>query len=139
MKRILVVESNFSSAHLYKNEAMTEKENQKSFGRCFTEHGHGHNYKIEVGFLISPEATDAKVVKSKKLLETDLKKLTTKLDHEHLNFVVPEFKTIIPTTENILLYFEKKILSLKLKNQLAFIKLFEMENLYSEKYYVTVY
>ena len=61
------------------------------------------------------------------------------LDHEHLNFVIPEFKTTVPTTENILLYFEKKILSLKLKNQLAFIKLFEMENLYSEKYYVTVY
>lgn len=139
MKRILVVESNFSSAHLYKNDAMTEKENQKAFGRCFTEFGHGHNYKIEVGFLIPTESKDSEVVKSKQILATNLGKLTTQLDHEHLNFVVPEFKKTIPTTENILLYFEKKILSLKLKNQLAFIKLFEMENLYSEKYYVTVY
>lgn len=139
MKRILVVSSNFSSAHLYKNDDMTVAENKKAFGRCYTDHGHGHNYKLEAGFLISPELNDHDVLKTKDALDQSVISLTTVLDHEHLNFVIPEFKKTVPTTENILLYFEKKILALKLKNKLAFIKLFEMENLYSEKYYVTVY
>ncbi|MBC7467356.1 MAG: 6-carboxytetrahydropterin synthase [Bdellovibrio sp.] len=139
MKRILVVSSNFSSAHLYKNDDMTDAQNRRAFGRCYTDHGHGHNYKLETGFLIDPKLSEDEVMKTKNALEQSILSLTTVLDHEHLNFVIPEFQKTVPTTENILLYFEKKLLALKLKNKLAFIKLFEMENLYSEKYYVTVY
>jgi len=138
MKRILIIESGFSSAHLYKNEKMTVAENKKAFGRCYTDYGHGHNYKIEVGFLIDEKLSETKLLTEKSNLDSEIKKLTTVLDHEHLNFVIPEFKTVIPTTENILLYFEEKISNLRLRNKLAFIKLFEMDNLYSEKYYVTV-
>lgn len=137
MKRILILKSQFSSAHKYENPKFSEAENKKVFGRCFTDHGHGHNYKIEIGFLIPPKASDENVVNINLQLQNELKLLTEKLDHEHLNFVIPEFKEIIPTTENILIYFEKKIANLKLKYSLAFIKLFEMENLWSEKYYVT--
>lgn len=137
MKRILILQSHFSSAHKYQNPKFTDAENKKIFGRCFTNHGHGHNYKIEVGFLIAPQTNDEKIKKINIELQNELMQLTEKLDHEHLNFVIPEFKEIIPTTENILLYFEKKISGLKLKYSLAFIKLFEMENLWSEKYYVT--
>ena len=117
---------------------MTVAENKKAFGRCYTDYGHGHNYKIEVGFLIDEKLSETKLLTEKSNLDSEIKKLTTVLDHEHLNFVIPEFKTVIPTTENILLYFEEKISNLRLRNKLAFIKLFEMDNLYSEKYYVTV-
>lgn len=139
MKRILIVSSDFSSAHLYKNDQFTEAENKKAFGRCYTDFGHGHNYKIETGFLIDSKTADKELLKVKHNLENQIFKLTDVLDHEHLNFVIPEFKTKVPTTENILLYFETKIKNLNLKNKLAFIKLFESENLSSEKYYVTVY
>jgi 6-pyruvoyltetrahydropterin/6-carboxytetrahydropterin synthase len=139
MKRLLVITSEFSSAHFYKDESMTVNENKKAFGDCYTEFGHGHNYKIEAGFEVKPSLKDRDLVKTKTYLEKSVTDLTNALDHEHLNFVIPEFKKRIPTTENILLYFEKKILDLKLKNNLAFIKLFESENLYSEKSYVTVY
>lgn len=137
MKRILVVHSAFSSAHFYKNDSFTETENRKHFGRCYTSYGHGHNYQIEVGFLIKSKIKNQTLQALKIQLDKKITKLTYKLDHEHLNFVIPEFKKVIPTTENILLYFEKKISALDLKNQLAFIKLFEMENLWSEKHYVT--
>ena len=137
MKRTLVLDSNFSSAHLYRNDSFSKKENQKHFGRCYTDHGHGHNYKIEVGFKIAEKIKDHKLIELKKTLHTKLKKLTDPLDFEHLNFVIPEFKDVVPTTENILLYFEKKLNELKLKNKLVFIKLYETENLWSEKYYVT--
>lgn len=137
MIRTLVLDSNFSSAHLYRNDSFSKKENQKHFGRCFTDYGHGHNYKIEVGFKIAEKTKDTELVRLQKDLHKKLKSLTNPLDFEHLNFVIPEFKNVVPTTENILLYFEKKISELKLKNKLVFIKLFETENLWSEKYYVT--
>ena len=137
MKRTLVLDSNFSSAHLYERKSFTKKENQKIFGRCFSEHGHGHNYKIEVGFKISPTAKDSELINLEKSLKQRLVKLTNPLDFSHLNYMIPEFKDTVPTTENILLYFEEKLIRLKLKNKLVFIKLFETENLWSEKYYVT--
>ena len=137
MKRTLILESQFTAAHFYKNDAFTEKENKKHFGKCFTKHGHGHDYRLEVGFQISPTSTDAKLTAARDHLQKQLKKLTLRLDHQHLNFDVPEFKKTIPTTENILLYFEKKISALKIKNELIFIKLFETKDLWSEKYYVT--
>ncbi len=137
MTRILVLQDEFSSAHLYHNKSLSQAENKENFGRCFTKYGHGHNYKISIGFVINPKLSQDNLENLNKILKVKLKKLTSVLDHEHLNFVVPEFKTTIPTTENILLYFEKSFLDLKLKNDLAFIKLFESENLWSQKYYVT--
>ncbi len=137
MKRILIVAAHFTAAHFYKNDSMTEAENKKTFGKCFTPHGHGHDYKIEVGFHVASELTDATLLKSRNELQQELKQLTDQLDYQHLNFDVPEFKKAIPTTENILLYFEKKLSQLKLKNKLVFIKLFETKDLWSEKYYVT--
>ncbi len=137
MKRILILHSSFSSAHKYENLNFSKAQNQKSFGRCYSEHGHGHNYKIEVGFAVPTKTTEAELEKNHFILQQQLTKLTWKLDHQHLNFDINEFKSIIPTSENILLYFENKLRNLKLKNSLVFIKLFEMENLWSEKYYVT--
>ncbi len=137
MKRTLILDSHFTAAHFYKNDTFTEKENKKHFGKCFTEHGHGHDYKLEVGFRIPLTLTEVKLNKSREQLQQHLKKLIEGLDYKHLNFDISEFKTTVPTTENILLYFEKKISRLSIKNQLIFIKLFETKDLWSEKYYVT--
>ena len=137
MKRILILGSSFSSAHKYENPNFTLAQNKKNFGRCFTAYGHGHNYKIEVGFVMEKSPNENQDEKVRLHLQHELKLLTQVLDHEHLNFVIPEFKDLVPTTENILLYFEKKISMLKLEFNLAFIKLFEADDLWSQKYYVT--
>ena len=99
MKTITWIESRFSCAHFYKQIAMSDSENLKIFGKCFTEYGHGHNYKLQVGF--KGEANEN--------LEQIVKGVVQKIDHEHLNFVIDEFKTTIPTTENISLYLLQKI------------------------------
>lgn len=137
MKRTLVIDAQFTAAHFYKNDNFTEKENKKHFGKCYTRHGHGHDYRVEVGFRIAPALPDGKLLQTRDELQQKLQIVTKKLDYRHLNFDIPEFKKQIPTTENILLYFEDKISKLKIKNQLIFIKLFETKDLWSEKYYVT--
>lgn len=125
---ILTLKSGFSSAHLYHQPAWSSEENLKNFGRCFTEHGHGHNYTLEVGFHINP----AQVKEKLEEYNTLLKQLTSVLDHEHLNFVIPEFQTTIPTTENIALYFLEKLKATLSEKEIAHIRLYEMNDLWTE-------
>ncbi len=93
----------FSSAHLYRNDKWNNATNGSVFGRCFTEHGHGHNFTLEA-FLEGPiDSTTGLLVN---LIDVDkiLKDVTNPLDHQHLNFDVPFFARHIPTTENIARY-----------------------------------
>ncbi|KHD88757.1 MAG: 6-pyruvoyl tetrahydropterin synthase [Bdellovibrio sp. ArHS] len=125
---MLVLKSPFSSAHLYQQPLWSPEENTKTFGRCYTEHGHGHNYKLEVAFQIR----DSEITEQKKELQKLLDSLTRALDHEHLNFVIPEFKTQIPTTENIALYFLNKLKERGRDKDVAYLRLYEMDNLWTE-------
>lgn len=124
MTKTLVLSENFAAAHLYHQKAWSEAENQACFGKCFTEHGHGHNYRFEVG-LIEPKAPREELIKA-------VKATTNLLDHQHLNFVIPEFKDLIPTTENIALYLLKKLQERSPGEKISYIKLFEMNDLWVE-------
>ena len=125
---ILVLKSTFSSAHFYAQEKWDEVQNKKTFGRCYTPYGHGHNYILEVGFKTSAESWQQDQDKYSVVLA----KLTDKLDHEHLNFVIPEFKNKVPTTENIAVYFQDRLHETLGNNRITNIKLFEMDNLWTE-------
>lgn len=125
---ILILKSPFSSAHFYSQPRWSEEKNKQTFGRCFTPYGHGHNYALEVGFI----ATEDSYLSDKDLYQKKLKALTDTLDHEHLNFVLPEFKDKNPTTENIALYFLDKLKETISEKNISYIKLFEMDNLWTE-------
>lgn len=110
MKMNLVLETRFSSAHFYKQSKWSEEKNLSEFGRCFTEFGHGHNYRALVEWEISKDDIIEEIRKQ-------LDAVISKIDHEHLNFVIPEFKNKVPTTENLCEYLRKEIeksISLKL-------------------------
>lgn len=125
---ILSLKSPFSSAHLYAQPRWDATQNERAFGRCYTPYGHGHNYVLEVGF----HAGNEDILSAKRFYETLMQELTHRLDHEHLNFVIPEFKERIPTTENIALYFLEKLKGSIPEKQIAFVRLYEMDNLWTE-------
>lgn len=125
---ILTLSSSFNSAHLYHQPQWTDEKNREVFGRCFTPHGHGHNYTLEVKFYVTSSSYTFDQVRFKKILT----KLTSVLDHEHLNFVIPEFKEKIPTSENIALYFLNKLKSEIPLEVLHGVKLYETETLWTE-------
>lgn len=93
----------FSAAHRYYRPEWSEAENRARFGACANEHGHGHNYELEVtvrgaideetGFCVDLATLDA-------LLHEHV---VAPLDHQHLNHAVPEFGAgmRVPTTENV--------------------------------------
>lgn len=121
MRKTIVLESRFSSAHFYKQTKWTEKKNQAEFGRCYTEFGHGHNYRLLAEWETSPSFDVTK-------LRDQLNQVISKIDHEHINFVIPEFKNKVPTTENVCEYLRKEIekaISLKLVQ----LELFEDEDI----------
>lgn len=124
MTSTILLESHFSSAHLYHQPQWSDQKNTEVFGRCFTKHGHGHNYKLVAEF----EAPDDVLALRQKLDE-----VVKALDHEHLNFVIPEFKNKIPTTEVICEYFRDKIQS-QIPIRLLNLELFETEDIGSSLY-----
>lgn len=125
---ILSLKSPFSSAHFYAQPLWDKTQNETTFGRCYTPYGHGHNYVLEVGFLLK----DSDLPQKKNQYQNLLTQLTTRLDHEHLNFVIPEFKNKVPTTENIALYFLEKLKMSVSEKDLSYIRLYEMDNLWTE-------
>lgn len=125
---ILILKSPFSSAHFYAQSRWSEEKNKQKFGRCYTPYGHGHNYVLEVGF----KTNEQDFLQDKEFYQETLKKLTDHLDHEHLNFEIPEFKSKNPTTENIALYFLDKLKDTISEKNISYIKLFEMDNLWTE-------
>jgi 6-pyruvoyltetrahydropterin/6-carboxytetrahydropterin synthase len=93
----------FAAAHRYHRPDWSEQKNRQVFGACNNPHGHGHNYRLEVTVQAPvDEATGF----SMDLMELDrilADEVVAPLDHQHLNFAVPEFADgrLIPTCENI--------------------------------------
>lgn len=85
-------EVSFSCAHFYHQPKWSIEKNNLEFGKCFSQFGHGHDYRLVV---YSAPSSD---------LNAALNALKEHLDHKHLNFMIEYFKTNIPTTENICLY-----------------------------------
>jgi 6-pyruvoyltetrahydropterin/6-carboxytetrahydropterin synthase len=98
----------FSSAHRYFSSKLSEEENKKTFGACYTAYGHGHNYVLEAHFE-GPIDPQTGMVMNLREIDQIMKKAIEPLDHHHINFDVPEFKEKVPTTENIAVYCYEKI------------------------------
>jgi len=133
--------SHFSSAHRYFQPALSESENEWIFGQCYTPHGHGHNYELEVTVGGDIDAKTGMVIN---LVELDkiIKEVTTPLDHHHLNQDVPYFSernergiAIVPTTENIARYCWLEIEKRLPKTcKLVRVRIYETNDLWADYY-----
>lgn len=101
--------AHFNAAHrLYRSDWDNEK-NESIFGKCSNEYFHGHNYELIVNVTgdIDPETgyvMDMKVLRD--LIKTEVEDA---FDHKNLNIQVPEFKTLIPTAEHIVVVIYNKL------------------------------
>jgi 6-pyruvoyltetrahydropterin/6-carboxytetrahydropterin synthase len=146
---MITLRRSFSCAHFYRQPAWDEKKNREVFGKCFTEYGHGHDYQLEATFSSCDEggahATNFKAAHDTallKILNSLLDSLIKTLDHQHLNFTIPEFTSTstsaptVPTTENLALYLQDKICSaLQSTKCLSFLqqlRLYERSDLWVE-------
>ena len=91
----------FSASHICRNPQLSEQENRKLFGAAANPHGHGHNYVVEVSLEGDPDPVTGMVLDLKELKEILKRQVVEPYDHRFLNYEVPPFDRVVPTTENI--------------------------------------
>ena len=91
----------FSASHVCRNPGFSEQENQRLFGPAANPHGHGHNYVVEVSLAGEPDPVTGMVLDLKELKEILTRQVVEPYDHRFLNYEVPPFDRVVPTTENI--------------------------------------
>jgi 6-pyruvoyltetrahydropterin/6-carboxytetrahydropterin synthase len=91
----------FSASHVCRDPRLSELENRKLFGMAANPHGHGHNYVVEASVAGDPDPVTGMVLDLKELKEILNREVAEPYDHRFLNYEVPPFDRVIPTTENI--------------------------------------
>ena len=91
----------FSASHVCRNPGLSEPENQRLFGPAANPHGHGHNYVVEVSLAGEPDPVTGMVLDLKELKEILTRHVVEPYDHRFLNYEVPPFDRVVPSTENI--------------------------------------
>lgn len=89
-----------SASHRLHTDALTTEENRAAYGKCNNEHGHGHNYFVEVlvGGRVNEET--GMVIDLVALDDVVRSKVLDRFDHANLN-LDPVFADRVPTTENL--------------------------------------
>jgi 6-pyruvoyltetrahydropterin/6-carboxytetrahydropterin synthase len=100
MKTYLTRRYWFSASHRLHCEAMSAAENQAVYGKCNNPHGHGHNYALEVTIGGPVDQRTGMVCDLADLDAFVEKNILERFGHENLN-TLPEFKEVVPTTENL--------------------------------------
>ena len=93
--------AHFNAAHRLHNDAWSDDRNSKVFGKCNNPHYHGHNYDLIVSVIGEIDPETGYVIDMKSLKDLIKSEIENAFDHKNLNLEVPEFKTLIPTAENI--------------------------------------
>jgi 6-pyruvoyltetrahydropterin/6-carboxytetrahydropterin synthase len=101
----------FSASHRLHSDQLAEAANSELYGKCNNPYGHGHNYVLAVtvegkvdpesGRLIEPGALDRFVSAT----------VIGLMDHRDLNTDVPDFTSLVPTTENLAVVVARRLRS----------------------------
>jgi 6-pyruvoyltetrahydropterin/6-carboxytetrahydropterin synthase len=131
---LLTRKAEFSASHYYWNDAWSDEENRRAFGKCANRNGHGHNYTLEVTVSGNIDPVSGFVVDLKDLKTVLEREVVSVYDHRHLNLEVPEFKTANPTTENIAVAIWKRLDGKIPGAKLHRVRVYELPDLFADYY-----
>jgi 6-pyruvoyltetrahydropterin/6-carboxytetrahydropterin synthase len=122
----------FSAAHVCRNPAFSDEQNQAIYGDGANPHGHGHNFVLEVTLDGTPDPVTGMVFDLKELKAILQRQVVEEMDHRFLNKEVPPFDRIVPTTENLAIEIWKRLCpALNLSNgRLHRVRLYETEDVF---------
>jgi 6-pyruvoyltetrahydropterin/6-carboxytetrahydropterin synthase len=89
----------FNAAHRLYNPLLTDEENRRVYGKCSNEHGHGHNYALDITVCGTVNPATGFLLDLKELKAILEEEIVARFDHKHLNFDVRELEQSVPTTE----------------------------------------
>ena len=91
----------FSASHVCSQPALSQEQNTALYGPASNPSGHGHNYVLEVTLEGDPDPATGMVYDLKKLKDVIQQTVVDPMDHRFLNYEVPPFDRVVPTTENV--------------------------------------
>jgi 6-pyruvoyltetrahydropterin/6-carboxytetrahydropterin synthase len=122
----------FSASHVCAQPALTQGQNAHLYGPAANPSGHGHNYVLEVTLEGEPDPVTGMVFDLKKLKDLIQQTVIEPMDHRFLNYEVPPFDKIVPTTENVAAEIWRRLEPLfeTGRAQLNNVRLYETEDLF---------
>lgn len=129
MKTVLARRKGFQCLHKYVVPEWTDSANASVFGACFTPHGHGHDYELEVYLAGDIDPVTGMVLN---LADVDqvLGEVVGLIDGKHVNLDVPELQGLVPTTERLAHFLLGKLKGRFAGASLVKIRLYEYEDLW---------
>ncbi len=91
----------FSASHFCRVPDLSDSENRELFGDEANLNGHGHNFVVEVTLEGEPDPVTGMVIDLKRVKDILDEEVVQPMDHRFLNYEVPPFDRIIPTTPNV--------------------------------------
>jgi 6-pyruvoyltetrahydropterin/6-carboxytetrahydropterin synthase len=122
----------FSAAHRVHNPAMSDAENQRTFGKCNNPNWHGHNYILDVSVRGAVDERTGYVIDLSRVKAIVEEHVVGKVDHRNLNLEVDFLRGVIPTTENVVVAFWRELEPALKPAQLTRLVLWETVNNYVE-------
>ncbi|HEU5411160.1 MAG TPA: 6-carboxytetrahydropterin synthase [Candidatus Acidoferrales bacterium] len=101
MKISLTRRYSFAASHRLCRPDWSDTDNYRIFGKCANPYGHGHNYLLEVTVTGALDPSTGMIINLADLDAAVKAKVLDEFDHVYLNAQVPEFRDIVPTTENL--------------------------------------
>jgi 6-pyruvoyltetrahydropterin/6-carboxytetrahydropterin synthase len=91
----------FSASHRLHSAILTEAENAWLYGKCNNPFGHGHDYVLEVSVAGAVDPVTGLIVPLQLLDRLVSDVVLKRFAHRNMNLDIPEFRILVPTTENI--------------------------------------
>jgi 6-pyruvoyltetrahydropterin/6-carboxytetrahydropterin synthase len=91
----------FSASHRLHSSLLSDAENAQLYGKCNNPFGHGHDYILEVT-LTGPIHHETGLIVPLHQLDRFVRDvILNRFAHRNINLDLPEFQTLVPTTENM--------------------------------------
>jgi len=100
MKAHLTRRYMFSASHRLHSDELSEEQNRSTYGKCNNQHGHGHNYIVEITVSGPVDDRTGMVCNLVDLDGFVHREILERYDHQNLNRL-QEFARNVPTTENL--------------------------------------
>lgn len=99
----------FAASHRLYSAAFSDDENRELYGKCSNPYGHGHDYVLDVTAVGPVNAASGQVVHVPTLDRLVAEQILKDFDHRYFNQDIGEFKTLVPTSENIIRVIEDRL------------------------------
>lgn len=99
----------FSASHRLHTPHLSDEDNVELYGKCANPHGHGHDYVVHVSVKGPVDVQTGRVIPLAALDEYVKDCVLSSFDHQDMNSALPEFRDLVPTTENVVRVMEQRL------------------------------